>query len=118
MCGRYTHLVTWSELVYEPHAPRLRRRQAPLVHRDAIGARLTTGDTASTLRHAEQLEAYTPPEPLPCSDLVITHARALARLRHPCGDEAARSDLASVRDALVAAGLVAFLAPVEATLAT
>jgi class 3 adenylate cyclase/tetratricopeptide (TPR) repeat protein len=86
-------------------------------HRDSIEARLAAGDTAGALRYAEQLENYTRSEPLPWSDLVIARARALVRLRHNHRDEAARRDLAKIRDALVASGFVAFIAPIEAALA-
>ncbi len=87
-------------------------------YRDAIEAMLEAGDARAASRYAEQLRLYTQAEPLPWSDLFVARARVLARLRQGCANDATRAELTQVRGALARAELRAFLAPVDAALAT
>jgi hypothetical protein len=86
-------------------------------YRDAIEAMLAAADAPRVLRYADMLEAYTRSEKLPWSELFVARGRALVRARQDGSDDDAQRDLVRIRAALVDAGLRAFLAPVDATLA-
>ncbi|MEM5310210.1 adenylate/guanylate cyclase domain-containing protein [Paraburkholderia sp. JHI869] len=86
-------------------------------YRDAIEAMLSARDPGGVLRYVSALEDYTRREPLPWAELFAARARALARAQQAPTDEAARGELARVRDALLQAGFQQYLAAVDAALA-
>jgi hypothetical protein len=87
-------------------------------YRDAIEAELAADDAASAMQYVDALESYVRAEPLPFSDVFIARGRALAAARRGGLDDARRSDLVSVRTTLASAGLLTFLPPIDAALAS
>jgi class 3 adenylate cyclase/tetratricopeptide (TPR) repeat protein len=86
-------------------------------YRDAIEAMLSAGDAAGVLRYAAALEGYTRAEPLPWANLFAARGRALAGALQGRRDEASRSELERVHQALVEGGFRHFLPAVAAALA-
>jgi len=85
-------------------------------YRDAIEAMLVAGDAPAALHYVERLDDYTRAEPLPWSELFAARGRVLLRTLQGQADDAVRSELARVRDALLVCGLKAFLPPIEAAM--
>ena len=87
-------------------------------YRDAIEALLTAGDGAGALEYVAALEDFTRAEPLPWSDLFAARGRLLAGAARGTLDDGRREDLVCIQTALHNAGLMAWLPPIEAVLAT
>ncbi len=87
-------------------------------YRDAIEAMLEAGDAAGARRYAAMLEDYTRAELLPWSDLFIARGRALAAVMEGQLDNLIRRDLESAAATLRAAGMLPYLPPIEAALAS
>jgi len=83
--------------------------------REAVEIYALRSDWDQVERHADRLEAYTRPEPLPWSELQIARARALAaHARTP--SDATRATLAAIRDRCVAAELTTALPAIDRAL--
>ncbi len=86
-------------------------------YRAAIETALNDGDWDAAEHHAEALEDYTRPEPLPLIDLCIARGRALAAWGRGHRDAAATGRLEALRAQAERAGLCAALPAIEAALA-
>jgi class 3 adenylate cyclase/tetratricopeptide (TPR) repeat protein len=83
--------------------------------REAVEIYARRGDWDQVERHADRLEAYTRPEPLPWCELQIARARALAaHARAP--SDATRATLSAIRDRCVAAELATALPAIDRVL--
>jgi hypothetical protein len=85
--------------------------------RDAIEACLRVGAWDEAMRHANALEDYTRPEPLPWSGFFVARARALTAVGQGRADEATRQELKHLAAEAGRLGYRIALPPIEEALA-
>ncbi len=85
-------------------------------YRDAIEARLSSGDAEGALEYVNALEEYTRAEPLPWAEIFAARGRALAAVLRGEGNATQAGELLRVQRTMESAGLAAFLPSVNAEL--
>ena len=87
-------------------------------YRSAIEACLYAGDWPEVERHAQALEDFTRPEPLPISDFFVAYGRVLSVFGRGNRDDETMQELQRLRDEAVRLGLKVAISPLEKALSS